>query len=137
MSLSEDQNPVILFDGMCNFCSNSVQFIINRDPSSKFRFASLQSETGKNLIAKSKIDNKNLDSIVLFENGTYYIKSTAVLKIASKLNALWPLFYFFIVIPAPLRDYFYDIVAKNRYKWFGKKEECMVPNAEIKARFLN
>ena len=135
MSLSEDQNPVILFDGMCNFCSNSVQFIINRDPSSKFRFASLQSETGKNLIAKSKIDNKNLDSIVLFENGTYYIKSTAVLKIASKLNALWPLFYFFIVIPAPLRDYFYDIVAKNRYKWFGKKEDCMVPNAEIKARF--
>lgn len=137
MSAVEDHNSVILFDGMCNFCSDSVQFIIKRDPSSKFKFAPLQSVTGKDLIAKFNLDNVNLKSIILFKDHSYYLKSTAVLKIARELNSLWPLMYFFVVIPKPVRDYFYDIVAANRYRWFGKKEQCMVPNTEIEKRFLS
>ncbi|NIU88236.1 MAG: DUF393 domain-containing protein [Nitrosopumilaceae archaeon] len=121
---------------MCNFCSNSVRFIIDRDPLAKFRFAPLQSETAKNLINKFNLENENLDSMILFDDNAYYIKSTAVLKITRGLNSLWPLFYVFIIIPSSLRDYFYDIVARNRYKWFGRKEECMVPDTEINKRFL-
>ncbi len=137
MSPTEDLNSVILFDGVCNLCSNSVQFIVNRDPRGKFRFAPLQSETANVLMSKFEIENENLDSIILFEDNAYFIKSTAVLKIAKELNGLWPLFYFFIVIPRPIRDYFYDIVATNRYSWFGRKEQCMVPNADIEKRFLS
>ena len=137
MSTTEAHNSVILFDGICNFCSDSVKFIVKRDPMGKFKFAPLQSETATDLIAKFDIDNENLDSIILFEDNTYYIKSTAVLKIAKQLNALWSLIYVFIIIPRPIRDYFYDIVATNRYRWFGRKEQCMVPNADIEKRFLS
>ena len=136
MSPSQAQFPVILFDGVCEFCASSVQFIVKRDPSGKFKFAPLQSETGRKLVLQLSLEDKNIDSLILIEEGEYYIKSTAVLRIARGLNALWPVLYVFIIIPKPLRDYFYDIVARNRYKWFGKKEECMVPDPEIKKRFL-
>ena len=136
MSTSEVQSPVILFDGVYNLCNRSVRFIINRDPASKFRFAPLQSETGKDLVSEFKLSGDNLDSIILVENSVYYIKSSAVLKIVRKLHSLWPLLYVLIILPRPIRDYFYDIVARNRYKWFGKEEKCMVPNTDIKKRFL-
>jgi len=136
LSVPEVQNPVILFDGVCNLCNGSVQFIINRDPSSIFRFAPLQSETGKKLISRFDLSNRKLDSIILIENNNYYLKSTAALKIVQSLGSLWPLLSLLRLVPRPIRDYIYDIVARNRYNWYGKRVECMIPGADIKSRFL-
>ena len=136
MSTSEVQNPVILFDGVCNLCNRSVQFIINRDPSGIFRFAPLQSETGKNLLSKFDLPNDKFDSIILVENNEYYLRSTAALKILQRLGALWKIVYVFMLVPRPVRDYIYDIVARNRYKWYGKRAQCMIPSEDIKGRFL-
>lgn len=136
MSTSEVQNPVILFDGVCNLCNRSVQFIINRDPSGIFRFAPLQSETGKNLLSKFDLPNDKLDSIILVENNEYYLRSTAALKILRRLGTLWKIVYVFMLVPRPVRDYIYDIVARNRYEWYGKRAECMIPSSDIESRFL-
>ncbi len=136
MSIPEVQHPVILFDGVCNLCSGSVQFIINRDPSGIFRFATLQSETGKNLVSKFDLPNDKPDAIILVENSEYYLRSTAALRILQRLGSLWQLLYVFILVPRPIRDYFYDIVARNRYKWYGKRAQCMIPSEDIKGRFL-
>ncbi len=136
MSTPEVRNQVILFDGVCNLCNGFVQFVINRDPSGIYRFAPLQSETGKKLISRFDLSYDKFDSIILIENNNYYLKSTAALKIVRSLGALWPLLYAFILIPRSIRDYFYDIVARNRYKWYGKRVECMIPGADIKSRFL-
>jgi len=136
MSIPEVQHPVILFDGVCNLCSGSVQFIINRDPSGIFRFATLQSETGKNLVSKFDLPNDKPDAIILVENSEYYSRSTAALRILQRLGSLWQLLYVFILVPRPIRDYFYDIVARNRYKWYGKRAQCMIPSEDIKGRFL-
>ncbi len=127
---------VILFDGECNFCHWNVQFIIKRDPKGRFLFASLQSEQGQALLQRHAIDT-NEDSIILFENNRLYMQSTAVLKIAKQLYRLYPLLYVFIIIPRPLRNIFYRFVANNRYKWFGKKDKCMIPTEEEKKRFLS
>ena len=136
MSTSEVQNPVILFDGVCNLCNGSVLFILNRDPSGIFRFAPLQSETGKNLLSKFVLPNDKFDSIILVENNEYYLRSTAALKILQRLGALWKIVYVFMLVPRPVRDYIYDIVARNRYKWYGKRAECMIPSSDIESRFL-
>lgn len=136
MSTSEVQNPVILFDGVCNLCNGSILFILNRDPSGIFRFAPLQSETGKNLLSKFDLPNDKLDSIILVENNEYYLRSTASLKILQRLGALWKIVYVFMLVPRPVRDYIYDIVARNRYKWYGKRAECMIPSSDIESRFL-
>ncbi|MCH7949164.1 MAG: thiol-disulfide oxidoreductase DCC family protein [Candidatus Dadabacteria bacterium] len=136
MSTSEVQNPVILFDGVCNLCNGSILFILNRDPSGIFRFAPLQSETGKNLLSKFDLPNDKLDSIILVENNEYYLRSTAALKILQRLGALWKIVYVFMLVPRPVRDYIYDIVARNRYKWYGKRAECMIPSSDIESRFL-
>jgi len=136
MSIPEVQHPVILFDGVCNLCSGSVQFIINRDPSGIFRFATLQSETGKNLVSKFDLPNDKPAAIILVENSEYYLRSTAALRILQRLGSIWQLLYVFILIPRPIRDYFYDIVARNRYKWYGKRAQCMIPSEDIKGRFL-
>lgn len=136
MSTSEVQNPVILFDGVCNLCNGSVLFILNRDPSGIFRFAPLQSETGKNLLSKFDLPNDKLNSIILVENNEYYLRSTAALKILQRLGALWKIVYVFMLVPRPVRDYIYDIVARNRYKWYGKRAECMIPSSDIESRFL-
>lgn len=130
-------NSVILFDGICNLCNSAVNFIIKRDANNIFKFASIQSETGQSLINKFKINLMGIDSVILIEGNYYYIKSTAFIKIIKKLNGLWKIFYMFIIIPRPIRDFFYDILAKNRYKWFGKRDECMVPTVEMKDRFLD
>jgi predicted DCC family thiol-disulfide oxidoreductase YuxK len=136
MSTSEVQNPVILFDGVCNLCNGSVLFILNRDPSGIFRFAPLQSETGKNLLSKFDLPNDKFDSIILVENNEYYLRSTAALKILQRLGALWKIVFVFMLVPRPVRDYIYDIVARNRYKWYGKRAECMIPSSDIESRFL-
>lgn len=126
---------IILFDGECNFCDKSVQFILKRDPNGYFHFASLQSDIGKQLLKEFNVPN-NINSLVLIENNQYYIKSSAALRICKKLKGVWKIFYVFVIVPKPLRDYFYSIVAKNRYKWFGKKNECMLPSPEVRKRFL-
>lgn len=126
----------VLFDGDCNFCDASVQFIIKRDPYEYFQFASLQSETGQQLSKDLGIPD-DVDSLVLVEKGKAYTKSGAALRIAKKLDGLWHLAFLFIIVPAPIRDSVYDFIARNRYKWFGKKEEaCMLPTAADRKRFL-
>jgi len=132
----EINRPILLFDGVCNLCSSIVRFTIKRDPEGKFTFASLQSETGQNLLKKFDIPTDDFSSFILVENDRYYSKSTAALKVVKRLKGMWPGLYVFIVVPGPVRDFVYDFIARNRYKWFGKKDQCMVPTAEIKSRFL-
>lgn len=125
---------IVLFDGECHFCDASVQFIIKRDPTAQFVFASLQSEIGKEYLSSYHVSDVN--SFVLIEEGRYFVKSTAALRIAKRLNGLWPLMYSFIIVPAAVRNIFYEMIAKNRYKWFGKKEVCELPSPDIRKRFL-
>jgi predicted DCC family thiol-disulfide oxidoreductase YuxK len=129
-------NTIILFDGVCNLCNSSVQFIIKRDPNGHFKFASLQSETGQMLLSHYGI-NTEIDSIVVIENEKVYVKSSAALRIGRKLSGFWRFLMILKFLPPFLRDFFYDIVSKNRYKWFGKKESCMIPTIETKKRFLD
>lgn len=128
--------PIILFDGVCNLCNNSVQQIIKRDPKGKFLFASLQSEVGQTLLKKFNRPTTDLATIVLVEGNRHYIKSTAALRIARHLKGLWPLLYGFIIIPGFIRHGLYNYVAKNRYHWYGKQDQCMMPNPKLKARFI-
>jgi predicted DCC family thiol-disulfide oxidoreductase YuxK len=127
---------IILFDGVCNFCDSSVQFVLKRDKKAYFNFASLQSEIGQELLEKHKIPKDKFESLVLIENDKAYLFSTGALRIARKLNGAWPLFYGFIIIPPFIRDFFYKLIANNRYRLFGKKEECMIPRPEWRSRFL-
>ena len=126
---------IVLFDGLCNFCSDSVNFIIRHDTDNKFVFAPLQSERGVELRHQYGIDDK-IDSIVLIEDGWAFTRSTAALRIAKGLGGIWALAYILIVIPRPVRDYLYELFAKYRYRLFGKKDECMLPTPEVRARFL-
>ncbi|GAA4836252.1 thiol-disulfide oxidoreductase DCC family protein [Algivirga pacifica] len=127
---------VILFDGVCNLCNGTVNFIIDRDPKGKFQFASLQSEEGEKVLQQNGIAEVSLDSVVLLKNGQLYKKSTAALHIARELKGAWPLFYGFIIVPRFIRDGVYNWIAKNRYKWFGKSDACRIPTPELKERFL-
>lgn len=131
------QHSVILFDGVCNLCNGAVQFVIKRDNKDRFLFASLQSEKGKELLKHYDLPSNKMNSFFLVENGKVYDKSTAALRVVKKLNAFWRLFYVFIIIPKFIRDGVYNWIAKNRYHWFGQKNECMIPTPELKAKFLN
>jgi predicted DCC family thiol-disulfide oxidoreductase YuxK len=126
---------IILFDGECNFCNQSVQFIIKRDPKGEFKFASQQSDIGKALLKKHSI-RSDIDSIVLIEERSVYFQSTAALRISWRLTGLWKLAYIFVVIPKPLRNSLYNVIAKNRHKWFGVNDHCELPSPEIRKRFL-
>lgn len=126
----------ILFDGVCNLCNGSVVFIIKRDKKDLFRFAAIQSDEGQELIKKHKIDTLKVDSILLIDGERYFSKSTAALKIARYLSGGYPLLYGFMILPRFFRNWVYDIIARNRYKWFGKKESCMIPTPELKSKFL-
>jgi len=128
---------VILFDGVCNLCNASVRFVIKRDRAARFSFASLQSGYTASLFRKLNFHANGVDSIVLLESGKLYVRSTAALKIARHLDGLWPLLYAFIIVPRFIRDAVYDFVARNRYRWFGKKEYCEVPAPGMKERFLD
>ncbi len=136
MPAENNYTAIILFDGICNLCNSSISFIIKHDKKNYFRFASLQSEKGKELIKKYTIDSSKTDSLVLIENNYTYIKSTAALRITKHLNKLYPLFYGFIFIPPFIRNFIYDIIARNRYKWFGKRDICIIPADELKSKFL-
>jgi len=127
---------VILFDGVCNFCNSSVNFIMDRDPQQRFQFASLQSEAAHKLLGEHGEDPEQLDSVILIKQGQVFHKSTAALHIAKKLSGLWPVFFIFIIVPKFVRDFFYDLIAENRYKWFGKRETCRMPDPGQKDRFL-
>lgn len=128
--------PVILFDGVCNLCNSSVQFIIRHDKKALFRFAALQSEAGKALQLKFGLDPAVINTIVLVQNDRVYTRSEAVLRVARQLGGMLPLAYVFIIVPAFIRDAVYRFVGNNRYRWFGKKESCMLPTPALKARFL-
>lgn len=134
--MSTENKKIILFDGVCNLCNNSVVFIIKRDKKDLFRFTAIQSEPGQKLVRKHQIDTSKLDSILLIENDSFFSKSTAALKIARHLKGGYPLLYAFMILPGFFRNWIYDIIAKNRYKWFGKKESCMIPTPELKKKFL-
>ena len=127
---------VILFDGVCNFCNGAVNFTIKRDKNKMIKFAALQSEVGRSLIRHYGLPENDMRSFLLIENGKLYSKSTAALKVCRYLKGLWPLCYGFIIVPAFIRNAVYDLIARNRYKWFGQKEECMVPTPDVRARFL-
>ena len=128
---------LVLFDGVCNLCDASVQYIIKHDKDNAFLFTALQSEVGQQIIKEFNIDTNKIDSIILYSNeyGISY-KSTAALKIASKLGFPRNLLSVFLIIPSIIRNWIYDYIAKNRYKWYGKKEECMIPTPDLKSKFL-
>ena len=131
-----DNNKIILFDGVCNLCNGFVVYIIKRDKNNRFRFAALQSEAGEKLLNKFNIDRVNTDSIILVEGDNYYERSSAALHIAKNLSGAFPLLYGFMIIPKFIRDGIYNWIARNRYKWFGKKESCMIPTKELQSKFL-
>ncbi len=133
-----NQQAIILFDGVCNLCNGAVNFIIERDPNQKFKFAALQSETGQRLMQALNIPLSNLtpESIILIEKNQFQTHSTAALKIAAQLKGFWKLAYSLIIVPKFLRDWAYRLIAKNRYRWFGRQESCRIPTPELKERFL-
>lgn len=133
----KNEYSVILFDGVCNFCNSSVNFIIERDYKNRFKFAALQSQTGKEMMRKFTLDSENLKTILLIENGNYYTKTTATLRIAKHLKGFWKIFYVFIIVPPFLRNIVYDIIAKYRYRWFGKRDVCRMPGPDEKEKFLS
>jgi predicted DCC family thiol-disulfide oxidoreductase YuxK len=128
---------IILFDGVCNLCNSSVHFIIKKDKKKQFLFTSLQSDAARDILLQFQLKNSELDSILLIENGQVYQKSDAILKIVKHLNGIWKISYGFIILPKFIRDYVYIIIAKNRYRWFGKREVCMIPTKELQMRFLD
>jgi len=132
------EKKIILFDGVCNLCNSSVQFVIKRDKRDQFRFAPLQSDVGQKLVQERGIDTTMIDSIILIEpQVAYYTKSDAALKIAQQLSGAWPLMGVFLGVPSGIRNVVYDWIAKNRYRWYGKRDECMIPTPELKEKFLS
>lgn len=131
-----NNKAVVLFDGVCNLCSTSVQFIIQHDPKGYFQFASLQSPAGAALLEQHHLPANSLSSLVLVEDGKTYTHSTGALRIARRLSGAWPLLYGCIIVPAFLRNAVYNLIARNRYRWFGKKEACWLPTPALRSRFL-
>ena len=129
-------HPIVLFDGVCNLCNGSVQFILQRDPAGKFRFASLQSDLAQRLLTERGLDPKALDSVVVIDGGRLYRESDAALRIARDMKGAWKALTVFRVIPRPLRDWAYRLIARNRYRWFGKSDTCWLPTPELRGRFL-
>jgi predicted DCC family thiol-disulfide oxidoreductase YuxK len=130
------KKSVILFDGVCNLCNASIDFILKRDKNNKFLVGALQEEPGKKLLSQFEVNPEYLDSLVLIEDNQIFFRSTAALKIAKNLPSLWPIFYAFIILPSGFRDGIYDWIGRNRYRWFGKKNTCRLPTPEEKAKFL-
>jgi predicted DCC family thiol-disulfide oxidoreductase YuxK len=128
---------IILFDGVCNLCNKSVQRVLKNDAKNLFHFAALQSDAGQRLLKENNFPTENFGSFILLQQGKVYIKSTAALVVAKQLSGPIKLLYGFIIVPLFIRDFVYDIIAKNRYKWFGSRDECMVPTPALKAKFLN
>jgi len=131
------EDPIVLFDGVCNLCTGFVQFLIPRDPEGVFHFASLQSDVGDRLLEKHGLASDELDSIVLIEGDDVYVKSSAVIRIGTILGGVYALARPLQYLPRRLRDWGYDVVAANRYRVFGKKDQCMMPTGDVQSRFLD
>lgn len=131
-----EDKPILLFDGVCNLCNGFVQFILLRDPRGIFRFASLQSDIGQMLLEKYGLDSGGLDTVVLIKNGRAYTHSEVALEVAPELQGFWQWVALFRLVPRPVRDAVYNWIARNRYRWFGKQDVCMLPRVEWKDRFL-
>ncbi len=131
-----ENKTILLFDGYCNLCSSTVQFILKHEKDNDLYFRSLQSENGKDLLDLYEINPSDVDSIVLIENKKAYTKSSAALKVSKHLKGLYPVLQVFYIVPAFIRNMVYDYVAKNRYKWFGKSDTCMIPEKKVNHRFL-
>lgn len=132
-----NEHPVILFDGVCNFCNSAINFVLKQDKKDIFRFAPLQSEAGQKLLQQYSLSTKDFDSFVLIDNGKVHKKSAASLRVMTKLPWYWKEAQLFRIIPTIFRDAIYDFIAQNRYKWFGRKDQCMIPTQEMKSRFLS
>jgi len=131
-----DEKSIILFDGVCNLCNGFVNFLIARDSKNQFLFGSLQSPQATEILTRFNAPTTEMTTVILTENGQLYSRSTAVLKIFRKMGGLWPLLYAFIIIPPFIRDPIYHLIAKNRYRMFGRKDACMIPTPALKAKFL-
>lgn len=132
----ETNNPIILFDGVCNLCNGAVQFVIRNDKNKQFRFAALQSEAGAELSKKYGLPSNSMKTFVLIANDKCYTRSTAALRVGKMLGGVLSLSYVFIIVPPVIRDGIYNFIAKNRYRWFGEKESCMIPTPDLRERFL-
>lgn len=130
------QQSIILFDGVCNLCNASVSFVIERDKKNVFQFASLQSSFGQEVLKKHQLSASDFDSMILLQDEIIYQRSDAALRISKELSGAWKLLYGFIIVPRFIRNAVYNFVARNRYKWFGKQEACMIPTPELKAKFI-
>ncbi len=137
MQHNQTNNPIVLFDGVCNLCNSTVLWIIKHDPKRQFRFASLQGDYGQQVLKQFHLPPDALNSFILLKDNQIYTKSTGALKVAKALNGLWPMLYIFIIIPAFIRNSVYDLIAKNRYHWFGKKESCAIPSPALKDLFYD
>jgi predicted DCC family thiol-disulfide oxidoreductase YuxK len=135
------ERPVLFFDGECNLCNSSVQFIIRHDKQKRFLFAPLQSPAGREALSNISLSfgegRGEVSSLILLYRGRYYIRSSAALHTARLLSGLWPVLYAGMILPRFLRDAVYDFISRNRYKWFGKRSECMIPTPELKERFIS
>ncbi len=136
-SIAIGDKPLLLFDGVCNLCNGAVNFIIDRDHKQRFVFASLQSSLGQQVAQQYHLPENDFKSMVLIKGGKAYIKSNAALEVARDLSGGWSLLYGFKIIPKFLRNWVYDIIATNRYKWFGREDQCRVPTADIQHRFVS
>jgi predicted DCC family thiol-disulfide oxidoreductase YuxK len=129
--------PIVLFDGVCNVCDRLARFVIAHDPHARLRLAALQSDAGRRLLRAHGLREDDLDTFVLIENGRALVRSTAALRLMTLLGPPWSLLAAFRIVPRPLRDRVYDRVARNRYRWWGKRETCMVPTPDVRSRFLS
>jgi predicted DCC family thiol-disulfide oxidoreductase YuxK len=136
MTNANFKSPVLLFDGACNLCNRSVQWVLLRDPRGIFRFAPLQSDIGQALLRQHGLSTENLDTVVLVDGPRVFLRSDAPLEVARRLGGLWPLLCVFKIVPRALRDGVYNWVARHRYRWFGHQSECFLPNPAWKGRFL-
>lgn len=137
MSTEKQQRPVIFFDGVCNLCNSSIQFVIKNDKKKQFLFATATSSAGRQALTANATKGGTPNSVILLHNGIYYTRSSAALQILRLLGGGWSLLYVLSIIPPFIRNGMYDLVARNRYKWFGKRQSCMIPDEALKSRFIN
>lgn len=131
-----DEKNILLFDGVCNLCNGTVNWLIDHDPEGKLYFCSLQSEQGQAILEKHGLEKTSFQSVIFVKKNTFYQKSDAALEVLETLGGFWKILYFFKIVPAFVRNYFYDLIAQNRYLWFGKSEACRIPTPELKKRFM-
>jgi predicted DCC family thiol-disulfide oxidoreductase YuxK len=134
--VTKTPDNLILFDGVCNLCSALVQFVIRHDPAAKFRFAAIQSETGREIFQTHGLDPEDLKTFVFIADGKIFLRSDAAIEVVARFGAAWSILRVFRLVPRILRDSIYSTIARNRYRWFGRKEVCMVPTPELKERCL-